>query len=165
MSQVTRPGTVDLAGDSVLGTILIYYTPGLIARAQAKGVTAKDFRQDRQRVVYRAFLALHKQGTHIDPLLTEAFLERHGCLARAGGTGYLELLAASASPAGFGDHAWLVAEAGRWNRILRAFDALAKAVEAKDDESLRDAMLSVARDVLPEDHEPLRLIEGGRDAA
>jgi replicative DNA helicase len=162
MSQVIRPSTTDLAGDSVLGTILVYYTPPLIVRVQAKGVTAKDFRQDRQQVVYRAFLALHKQGVHIDALMTEAFLTRHDCLERAGGTAYLELLAASASPAGFDDHAWLLAEAGRWSRILRAFDALEKAVLAQDDVSLREAVAGVARDVLPEDHEPLRVIEGGK---
>jgi replicative DNA helicase len=180
MTQVIRPGPTDLAGDSVLGTILTFYVPGLIVRVQAKGVTAKDFRQDRQQVVYRAFLALHKQGVHIDALMTEAFLTRHDCLERAGGLAYLELLAASASPVAFDDHAWLVAESGRWTRILRAFDALAKAVEAQDDRSLREAMLCVAkdilpeehvssinigrawRDVLPEDHEPLRVIEGGK---
>jgi replicative DNA helicase len=163
MSQVIRPGTTDLAGDSVLGTIQTFYTPGLIVRAQAKGVTANDFRQDRQRVVYRAFLALHKQGVHVDALMTEAFLARHDCLERAGGVAYLELLTASASPAAFDDHAWLVAESGRWGRILRAFDALEKAVVAQDDKSLREAMLCVARDVLPEDHEPLRVIEGGKE--
>jgi replicative DNA helicase len=164
MTQVIRPGPTDLAGDSVLGTILAFYVPGLIVRVQAKGIGWRDFHQDRQQVVYRAFLALHKQGVHIDALMMEAFLTRHGCLERVGGLAYLELLAASASPVAFDDHAWLIAEAGRWTRILRAFDALEKAIVAQDDRSLREAMLCVAKDILPEEHEDsprLRAIEGG----
>jgi replicative DNA helicase len=152
-----------LAGDSVLGTILAFYSPQLIVRVQAKGVTAKDFQRDQQRVVYRAFLALHKRAVHVDALTTEAFLKRHDVLARAGGRAYLELLTASASPAAFDDHAWLVAESGRWDRILRAFYALEKAVLAQDDECLREAVAGVARDVLPESVEPLRVIQGGRE--
>jgi replicative DNA helicase len=157
--------TADRVGDSVLGTLLKYYKPELVTIVQARGVTPKDFWRDRQRVLYRAVLALHAQGKHVDPLTVTAFLEQHDCLTRAGGRAYLELLELSAVPSALKDHAFLVAESGRWDRLLRACESVSRAVEARDDGALREAEASLRRDVVPEGEHPKLHVVKGKEAA
>jgi replicative DNA helicase len=149
-----REDTADRAGDAVLGVLLRFYKPELVTIVQAKGVTPKDFWRDRQRVVYRAILALHAEGKHVDLLTVRAFLEQHQCFDRAGGEAFLAVCEMSASAAGFKDHAWLVAESGRWDRLMRACGSVQCAIEARDDSALREAEAVLRRDVLPEGGHP-----------
>jgi replicative DNA helicase len=136
------------AGESVLGCLLAFYKPELVTVIQARGVVWSDFPHERQRVVYRAVLALHRDGVHVDDLTVEAFLASHGQLERAGGPGFLAVCAASASPGALKDHAWLVAEGARWTRLASACESLGRAVEHQDDVALREAVSLVKRDVL-----------------
>lgn len=155
--------TADRAGDSVLGTLIRFYDPKLVTMVQAKGVSPTDFWRDRQRVLYRAILALHAKGSHVDPLTLEAFLSQHGCLQRAGGPGFMAVCIESAVPSALKDHAFLVAESGRWDRLLRACGSVSRAIEARDDAALREAEAGLRRDVLPEGgHPKLRVV---KDAA
>lgn len=152
--------TTDRAGESVLGTLLAFYKPELVTIVQARGVTAKDFGMERQEIMFRAILALHRDGVHVDALIVEAFLAKHGCLERAGGVGYVALCEASACPSAFREHAFIVAESGRWRRLLRAQYALVSAIEAQDDGALREAVAAVHRDVLPDEAPKLRIVKG-----
>lgn len=152
-------GHADRAGDSVLGTLIRFYKPELIVMVQAKGVSPADFWRDRQRVCYRAILAMHKQGTHVDRLTLEAFLSRHKdrddrLMSERATPAFLDLCEMSASAAGFKDHAWLVAESGRWDRLRRACGSVQLAIEARDDSALREAEAVLRRDVLPEGGHP-----------
>jgi len=140
--------TAERAGDSVLGTLLAFYKPELVTVMGARGVVWSDFPHDRQRVVYRAILALHKDGVHVDVLTVEAFLQSHGRLERAGGPGYLAVCVESSSASAFRDHAWLVAGGARWARLLSAWECLGRAIEHRDDVALREAVRLVKRDVL-----------------
>lgn len=155
--------TADRAGDSVLGTLLRFYKPELIVIVQARGVAAKDFWRDRQRVVYRAVLALHAQGSHVDRLTLEAFLASHSMQDRAPGS-FLDLLETSSVPSALKEHASIVAESGRWDRLMRACGVLSRAVESRDDEALREAVALVKRDV-SEDAPRLRVVKDDEGAA
>lgn len=156
--------TADRAGDSVLGTLLRYYKPELVTIVQAKGVLPKDFWRERQRIVYRAMLALHAQGRHVDTISLVAFLEQHDCLTRAGGEAYLAVLETSAVPSALKDHAFLVAESGRWDRLTRACGSVQRAIEAQDDAALREAEAVLRRDVLPEGGHPKLRVVGEKAA-
>lgn len=163
---MTVNDTADRAGDSVLGTLIRYYDPKLVTIIQAKGVLPKDFWRDRQRVVYRAILALHKEGAHVDKITLLAFLQRHrdtdGRLMSERATpAFLDVLEISAVPSALKEHAFVVAESGRWDRLLRACGSVQRAIEARDDSALREAEAVLRRDVIPEGgHPKLRVVEG-----
>lgn len=162
--------TADKAGDSVLGTLLAFYKPALITIVQARGVGTNDFFRDRQRVVWRAILHLHAKGRHVDLITVEAFLrarkdEQGRCmLERAGGSGYLAVAAESAVPAALKDHAFIVAESGRWDRLRRAMGAVNLAIDTQDDKALREAVANVQRDVVPEGGYPKLAVVKGKAA-
>ena len=142
--------TADRAGESVLGTLLAFYLPQRITVVQARGITSADFKtiHERQEIVFRAILALHRKGVHVDCLTVEAFLGREGWLERAGGRGFLAVCAASAAINPFQDYLTIVAEAARWTRLRQANFMEAKAIEHQDDVALREAVALVKRDVL-----------------
>lgn len=152
--------TAERAGDSVLGCLLAFYKPELVTVVQARGVVWSDFARDQQRVLYRAILAMHYDGIHVDELTAEAFLQSHGTLERVGGPGYLAVCVESASASGLRDHAWLVAEGARWTRLLGAWESLGRAVEHHDDVALREVLAVVKRDVLPEEAPRLHIVKG-----
>lgn len=154
------PEHVITARDSVLGSLTHYYTPQAVHIVQAQGVQARDFGapENRAHVIYRAVLAIHAEGLTIDPLTLEGFLCRHRMLERAGGRAYLELLAVSASPGSLKEHACLVAESGRWDRLLRLAPAFERVALARDDEELRVVCAAIMRDVLPEEPVVLRVV-------
>jgi replicative DNA helicase len=145
--------TADQAGDSVLGTLIRYYKPELIVLVQVQGVRPQDWFRDRQRVLWRAILALHGAGRSVDEITLKAFLQKHGMSDRVT-DGYLACCVAGAVPSALKDHAWLVAESGRWDRLMRAHASVQRAIEARDDDALRDAVALVRRDVLPEEGAP-----------
>lgn len=168
---MTWHDTADKAGDSVLGTLLTFYDPKLVTIVQARGVGTNDFFRDRQRVVWRAILALHAEGTYVDVLTVETFLrsrkddDGRGMLERAGGPGYLAVAAESSRPAALKDHAFLVAESGRWDRLRRACGSLSLAIDAQDDHALREAVALVKRDVVaPGEFPKLQVVKEGRAA-
>jgi replicative DNA helicase len=153
--------TAERAGESVLGSLLSFYTPELITVVQGRDVTPDDFGPDRQRVVYRAILALHRNGVHVDDLTVEAFLVSHGCLERAGGSGYLAVLVASASPSGLKDHAAVVARGGRKARRRRKLHAAQAANDREDEVTFTEVYVSLGRDVdLPDEAPKLRVVRG-----
>lgn len=131
------PPHVERARDSVLGTLLHFYTPQSVVVVQAQHVQPRDFgtRESAAHVLYRAILALHRDGAMVDPVTAEGFLARHGMLERAGGVYYMDTLAVSAVPSALKEHAFLLAEAGMWDRYLRALDAATTAARARDAES------------------------------
>jgi replicative DNA helicase len=116
---VSQTSTADHAGDSVLGTLLRYYKPELVHLVQAQGVRPKDWYRDRQRVLWRAILALHGAGRHVDHLTLQAFLENKQAMTDGVSEGFIALCMESAMPSALKDHAWLVAENGRWDRLMR----------------------------------------------
>ena len=154
--------TAERAGDSVLGTLLAFYKPELVTIVQARGVTPLDFANDWQRVVYRAILALHRDGVHVDPLTVEAFISRHGCLERAKGPGYLACCVASASANGLKDHASEVARKAGKRRLRSATRALDEAAQREaDDERLLELFAAVGREIPCVDEAPkLRVVKG-----
>jgi replicative DNA helicase len=135
------------AGNSVLGSLLAYYKPELVVVVQAKGVGPNDFPREQQRAVWRAILALHRTGTHVDVLTVAAFLGQHGWLERVG-EGFLHVCVMEAVPSALREHAFLVAEAKRWERLLRACESVQNAIRATDDEALRESFALLGRDVL-----------------
>lgn len=153
-------GTTDRAGESVLGTLLAFYSPELVTVVQARGVTSKDFGMERQEIIYRAILALHRDGVEVGALTVEAFLARHGFLERAGGAGYVALCEASAVPSALKDHAFIVAESGRWKRLFAAWESLGRAIEQQGDERLREAVALIKRDVIDDAAPKLRVVRG-----
>lgn len=153
--------TTDRAGESVLGTLLAFYSPEIVTVVQARGVTSKDFGMERQEIVYRAVLALHRDGVHVDDLTVEAFLVSHGCLERAGGSGYLAVLVASACPSALKDHAAIVARGGRKARRGRKLHAAQAANEREDEAEFTEIYVSLGRDVdLPDEAPKLRVVRG-----
>lgn len=152
--------TAERAGESVLGTLLSFYKPELVTVVQARGVIWNDFPRDQQRVIYRAILALHRDGVHVDLLTVEAFLSSKGHFERAGGRGYLAICVENAVVSAFRDHAWLVAEGARWTRLLSAWECLGRAVEHRDDVALREAVGLVKRDVLEGAPPKLTVVKG-----
>ena len=152
--------TAERAGNSVLGCLLAYYKPELVGVIHAMGVGPSDCPREQQRAVWRAILALHKTGAHVDILTVRAFLERHGWLERVGGEAFLVVCVESAVPSALRDHAWLVAEAKRWDRLFRACECVQRAVLAQDDEALREASALLRRDVLaPGDRPKLTVVK------
>lgn len=148
------------AGDSVLGCLLAFYSPELITVIQARDVTPADFGSDRQRVVYRAILALHRDGVHVDDLTVEAFLVSHGFLERAGGPGYLAVLVASANPSGMKDHAVVVARGGRKARRRLKLHTAQAANDQDDEVTFTEAYVALGRDVdLPDQAPKLRVVK------
>lgn len=150
---MSQTSTADHAGDSVLGTLVLYYKPERVHLVQAQGVRPGDWYRDRQRVLWRAILALHGAGRHVDHLTLQAFLEKHQMTDRVS-AGFIALCMESAVPSALKDHAWLVAEGGRWDRLMRAHASVQRAVESRDDDALRDAVALVRRDVMPEEGAP-----------
>lgn len=159
-----NPPHVDRARDSVLGTLLHTYTPGAIVVVQAQQVQPRDFGtpESRAHVMYRAILALHRDGANVDPVTAEGFLARHGMLERAGGVGYMAVLAISAVPSALREHSFLIAESGKWERHLRALEAATEAAHARDSESFWDAVGRIRVDVVGE---PLKALDGGKREA
>lgn len=158
------PEYVTQAQDSILGTLVFHYTPQSVVIIQAQGVQPRDFGtpQNRAHILYRAILALHRDGQQIDRITLEGFLSRHGYLERVDGRAYLDLLHVSSVPASLREHAFLVAESGRWERYVRACEAALDAAFARDAERFWEAIGRVRADVVPE---PLRVIEGRKEAA
>jgi replicative DNA helicase len=158
-----NPAHVERARDSVLGTLLHFYTPQSVVVVQAQGVTPKDFGtpENRSHVLYRCILALHRAGGMVDQLTCEGFLVRHNLLVRAGGLAYMELLAVSACPSALKEHAALVAEDGLWHRRCAAKETLVKAVETRNEALLQSALGRM----MPGTEPPLRVIQGGRETA
>jgi replicative DNA helicase len=156
-----NPAHVERARDSVLGSLLHFYTPKSVVIVQAQGVTPKDFGtpENRSHVLYRAILALHKAGDMVDQLTAEGFLARHGLLDRAGGLPYMELLAVSARPSALKEHAALVAEDALWHRRMAAKETFVKAVETRNEALLQSALARMVPSVEPS----LRVIQGGRE--
>lgn len=152
---------IELAADSVLGVLLHHYTPQSIVRVQAAHLQADDF-HGRARILYRAILRLHKDGSHVDPITVEAFLTRHSKLTEAGGRAYMELLYISANPGALVSHAKLVAYEGRFRRWQHALEAGLRAVEDRDEDAFWEAVGRVKQDVLPGE---LRVVAGGKEAA
>jgi replicative DNA helicase len=157
--------TAERAGNSVLGCLLAYYKPELVVVVQAKGVGPSDFPREQQRAVWRAILALHKTGSHVDVLTVMAFLERHGWLERVGGEPFLVACVESAVPSALKDHAWLVAEEKRWERLLQACDSVERACRSRDDDALREASSLLRRDVLAPGERPKLTVVDGEKAA
>lgn len=157
--------TAERAGNSVLGSLLAYYKPELVVIVQAKGVGPSDFPREQQRGVWRAILALHKTGAHVDVLTVKAFLERQGWFERVGGEPFLVACIESAVPSALGDHAWLVAEDKRWDRLKRASESVERAVRAQDDDALREAVALLGRDVLAPGARPKLTVVDGEKAA
>lgn len=152
------------AADSILGTLVTYYTPQAIVKVQATGVRPEDLgpSNGRQQAVYRAVLCLHKEGAHVDSVTVAAFLTQHGWLGRAGGWAYLELLAVSASPSALVDHARLLANEGRYRRFEAAFEAALEGARARNDALVEAA---VAAYMEAKVQVGLRVVEGGKEAA
>lgn len=161
MSDVT-----ERAGESVLGTLLNFYKPELVTIVQARGITWSDFGPDKQQVLYRAVLALHREGASVDPLSVEAFLEPRrdehgrGMLERAGGRAYLAYCVGVAVPSALREHAFIVAEGGRWRRLASAWEFLGRAIEQQQDGQLREAVALVKRDVVDDEAPKLRVVGG-----
>lgn len=150
---MNQQGIADQAGDSVLGTLILYYKPERVHLVQAQGVRPGDWYRDRQRVLWRAILALHGAGRHIDQLTLSEFLTKHQMADRVT-AGFIALCMESAVPSALKDHAWLVAESGRWDRLMRAHASVQRAIEARDDGALREAVALIRRDVMPEEGAP-----------
>ena len=143
---MSTPAHVERAVDSVLGTLLNYYTPELVHQVQAAGLRPDDLNTDRSRILYRAILALHRDGSHVDPLTVEAFLHRHGLTDRCT-RAYMELLAVSAVPSAVREHARMVAEEGAWVRRHRALEGALEALLARDEARFWDEIGRVREDV------------------
>lgn len=157
MNLPAAPPVNVAAEQSVLGTLIVFYKPELVHVVQSVGVKWSDFYYRQHRVVYRAVLRLHADGSHVDDLTVRRLLDSHRC-SDVDTPALMDMLAASARPAAFREHARIVAEDGRWRRWLTATLEALECIHARDEDSFWAAVGRVREDVLP--GETLRLVEG-----
>lgn len=166
MTPFAPPQNLD-AEQEILGTILVFYRPELVHIAQAAGLLREDFYRRDHQIVYRAILALHRDGSHVDILTVGRFLltqrdaEGVTFLEHIGGVARLEFLSAFGVGHGFKERAAIVHEDGRWRRWLYALYDAQEHAHDRDSAAFWAAIESIRADAMPE---PLRVIEGGKAA-
>lgn len=145
----------------LLGSLLAYFTPGLLASVMPH-VTSEDFYRPAHSIVYRAIIAVSNRE-HVDSLIVTRFLECQrdaagvSYLERAGGAALIEFLVCHAVPHGVAERARIVHEDGEWRRRLRRLYEAQAACHARDEQAYRAA--------LGEDAPRLRVIPGGQEAS
>lgn len=169
-TRVDEPGPVTLDAERrLLGTLLAFYTPPAVENVRGTGLKPGDFYWRSHEIVYRAVVAVHEAGEHVDPVTVNAFLAaranpRGGTwLDAAGGPARTEYLAAFADANAYVTCARIVAEDARWRRWQRCLWAAGEAVAAKDDGAFWAAISHVRDDVLP--GSGLRVIDGDGEKA
>jgi replicative DNA helicase len=145
----------------LLGSLLAYYRPDLLAATDAT-VIAEDFYRQAHGIVYRAIRAVGRQGDHVDGLTVGRFLECQRdpagatYLERVGGQALIEFLVAHAVPHGVAERARIVHEDGEWRRRLRRLYEAQAACHARDERAYQAA--------LADESPRLRVIPGGQEA-
>jgi replicative DNA helicase len=135
-----RPPQEPDAEQAVLGACLHSRTA---LTAVADALTASDFGRPAHQVLWPVMLALHQDGTPVDPITLGHRLQRDGLLRRAGGRDYLAQLAGAAYSVAAVDHyAAIVAEAA-WSRRLQQLgkDLIAATAHSADPSALTDQAL------------------------
>jgi replicative DNA helicase len=161
MNLPAMPPVNVAAEQSILGTLLIYYTPNIIHVIETAGVRWTDFFYREHRVIYRAALKLHGDGLMVDCLTVTHLLSCHR-LADDRMRAMVEACAASAQPASLRDHARIVAEDGRWRRWLSVTLEALEHIYDRDERAFWGALGRVREEVSLGE---LRVIEGGEAAA
>lgn len=150
------------AEQELLGSLLAYYTPGLLASTVAH-VTFEDFYRPGHAIVYRAIIAVSNRGEHVDSLTVTRFLDCQrdaagvSYLERAGGAALIEFLVCHAVPHGVAERARIVHEDGEWRRRLRRLYEAQAACHDRDEQAYQAA--------LGGDAPRLRVIPGGQEAS
>lgn len=139
----------------LLGSLLVFYTPDVLAAVKATGLKREDFYRREHEVVYRAIVAVAEAGDHVDLRTVARFLQTHSYLETIGGVVRLEFLASFSSTLGVRERAVMVAEDARWRERL---DGAYRAIEACHDRD--EAGYAAAFGEEPR----LRVIAGGRAA-
>jgi replicative DNA helicase len=140
----------------VIGTLLAYYTPQLVHKAQAAGLIREDFYRRDHQIIYRAILHLHAEGGDVDHVTVAKFLrerrDEHGqtWLSHAGGN--VELLTLYAVVNGFRERCAIVHEDGCWRRWLSALTEAFEHAEDRDETRFWEAVRSIRPDVMPSLH-------------
>lgn len=121
MSEVP-PHNLD-AERELLGSLLAYFTPALLASARSEIESSEDFYFKPHEITWRAICAVADAGDHVDALTVSRFLERQqgasgSFLAMIGGEATLHVLVAHAVPHGVRERAVMVAEDAEWRRRL-----------------------------------------------
>lgn len=151
----------------VLGTLLVFFTPTMLASVRAAGVRPDDFYWRQHEAVYRAIIALDAKDGFVDALTVSRFLagQRHArsgnWFVRVGGEARLAELGAYADANGYMVGARIVAEDGRWRRWLDATHEALEAIYDRDEDAFWTAVGRVREDASG----ALRVIDGGEAAA
>ena len=156
--QPVIPPVNQQAEQSVLGTLLAFYTPAALNTVQATKATWHDFYWTEHQLIYRAITRLHDNGEHVDPVTVARLIEKHGRTTDRTAA-VIEMCVASATPAGLREHAAIVAEDGRWRRWLDATHDAQDAIFARNEDDFWNAVGSI-RDDAPKG---LRVVEPDTD--
>lgn len=155
------PPVNQAAEQSVLGTLVTFYTPTLVGIVSQQGVKWNDFYYREHQVIYRAVLKLHADGTSVDAITVRDLLARHQLVGDKTDA-VLGMLAVFARPSALRDHARIVAEDGRWRRWLSSTLEALEHIYDRDDTAFWAAISRVRDDVLPGE---LKLVSDGEAAA
>jgi replicative DNA helicase len=122
----------------LLGALLAYYTPDLLAKVEAEIRQDDDFYSRSHLIVWRAICAVSRGG-HVDATTVAYFLSGQrdaagrSYLDSCGGGSRLALLVSHAVPYGIVDRARIVAKDGEWRRRLVRARRQEEACLARDD--------------------------------
>lgn len=121
----------------LLGAVLAYYTPRIVAEVKATGLQPEDFYRAQHAMVWQAILTVDAAGDHADTLTVSRALGP--ALEPAGGLARLEYLVAFAVPHGVCERARIIVEDSRWRARLCAAYEIIEACHLRDGEAFKSA--------------------------
>jgi replicative DNA helicase len=130
------PQNID-AEREMLGAVLAYYSPRIVAEIKATGIVPEDFYRFSHGAIYGAILAVDAAGDHVDMLAVSRALG--ASLEAAGGLAMLEFLLSFAVPHGVCERARMIVEDARWRERLGAAYEMIEACHLRDGEAFKSA--------------------------
>lgn len=121
----------------MLGAVLAYYSPRIVAEIKATGLAAEDFYRADHAAIWQAILKVDAAGDFVDTQTVSRALG--AALEAAGGLAMLEGLLCFAVPHGVCERARIIAEDSRWRDRLDAAYKVIDASHDRDDAAFRSA--------------------------
>lgn len=126
----------------VLGALLAYYSPRIVAEVKTIGLSPLDFYYVSHGAIFGAILSLDADGAFVDVRTVSRRLGPG--LDPAGGEAGLELLVAFAVPQGVCERARMIVEDSRWRARLNAAYEIIEACHLRDAERFASALTEIA---------------------
>ena len=145
------------AEQAALGSMLL--SPDAIAEVTAT-LGAEDYYRPAHETIHRTIVALHQQGTPVDPITVTHALDQAGDLRRVGGHAYVHQLVQSVPcSANAGYYAEIVREKAERRRLIAAGTRLVQAASAPDTSpaEMREALAAGAAKLAETWQEPIPL--------